>query len=41
MSLRDEYFFKEMGKYLEPGRGEETLLDVGCGARWTIQKAVS
>lgn len=39
MSERDGYFFKEIGTYLEPGRGAETLFDAGCGAVWTIQKA--
>lgn len=34
MSERDGYFFKEIGTYLEPGRGAETLFDAGCGAEF-------
>lgn len=41
MSVRDGYFFKEIGMSLEPGRGAETLFDAGCGAVCTIQKAVT
>lgn len=39
MSVRDGYFFKKIGTYLESGRGAETFFDAGCGAVWTIQKA--
>lgn len=41
MSLRDGYFFQEVGKHLEPGREAEALFDAGCGTVWNAQKAVS